>query len=86
MGPPYFMVVIFISKYEDAFQFFTSTNTTGIRLSKADLLKVRLLEHTPQNVQTQAARKWENTEIKLGRRQFKELISNLRQDAISNVV
>lgn len=73
-----FIAVIFISNRQEASRLFAVLNTSGISLTKADLLKTNLIEKIPKEKQIEYAEKWEKTEAKLGRDTFETMLSQLR--------
>ncbi|MCK6574078.1 DUF262 domain-containing HNH endonuclease family protein [Myxococcota bacterium] len=73
-----FLVIVRTEDYDSAYRIFSVLNTRGLDLAPTDILKANLLGTLPEDQQQIVARRWEETEDRIGREPFVDLVSHVR--------
>jgi len=73
-----FLVVVSTPNLETAYRIFAILNDRGFNISLADILKSEIIGKIDKEQQNKYAKKWEDAEEKLGRKNFEELFSHIR--------
>ncbi len=73
-----FLVVVTTPDSDSAYRIFSVMNDRGLDLSPTDILKAEVIGKLPEQYQEKYTIRWEDTEERLGREQFKGLFSHIR--------
>jgi hypothetical protein len=72
------LVVVSTPDMDSAYRIFSVLNDRGLDLSHTDILKSEIIGKIPESQQNEYNRRWEDTEVKLGRSTFQDLFSHIR--------
>lgn len=72
------LVVVTTPDSDSAYRIFSVMNDRGLDLSPTDILKAEVIGKLPEQHQEKYRIRWEDTEERLGREQFKDLFSHIR--------
>lgn len=72
------LVVVSTPDMDSAYRIFSVLNDRGLDLSHSDILKSEIIGKIPVDQQEHYNRRWEDTEVMLGRSTFQDLFSHIR--------
>jgi hypothetical protein len=72
------LVVVSTPDMDSAYRIFSVLNDRGMDLSHTDILKSDIIGKIPEDQQEEYNRRWEDTEVMLGRDTFQDLFSHIR--------
>ena len=78
IGQKCFLVIVSTSDIDSAYRIFSVMNDRGLDLSPTDILKAEIIGGIPEDSQSAYASKWEETEVDLGRDEFRDLFAHIR--------
>ena len=78
IGQKCYLVIVSTSDLDSAYRIFSVMNDRGLDLSPTDILKAEIIGGITEASQSAYASKWEETEVDLGREQFRDLFAHIR--------
>lgn len=73
-----YLVLVSTINFDSAFRIFTVLNDRGLDLLSSDIIKARAIDEVPEDERDDYTRKWEETEVALGRDKFNKLFEHIR--------